>query len=391
MNKRIAFITENFMGSILPLARQLCQRQYRVDIYMYRREIHEPEACELDFKAEHYGINAIPPQHYTGITEYIGNDNLKLFTFSQIKPYSSVPVLRNLIGVVMRFQAYKAAGVISSQDYDIINVIGNYNMPHMKDLLHYLKGNVVLSLHEVWNHSNPSPVPYVLVKEAIDKKCRINVFSMKSLDDIHNIDGIDMSKVSRIPFGLFESYAHLKMQNFEVALPEKYFLFFGQMVPYKGLGVLYQAVKILGDDLKDFKVVIAGKGNDPVLHLASQEDRCITITRFIRNAELSTLMGNAYAAICPYLTMSQSGIPQTAFPFGTPIIASDLGGFREIITPDNGMLFKVGDPQALADCMRKLIQHPEERERLNGNIRRFVQLNPQYDWGNICDDFTKLI
>lgn len=379
------------MGSTLPLIRQLCLREYHVDLYYYKREIHEPEACELDYHAEHYGINTIPRQMYTSITQYIGNENLTIYTFSQIKPFSSVPVMRNIVWLIMKYQAYKAAQVINSEIYDAINLICNYDMTHMTDLLHYLKGNVIISLHEVWNHAKPSTKPSKLLAETIRQRCKIIVFSDHSKSDIAQIDGIDMNLVRVNPFGLFDSFASLSELELSETLPEKYLLFFGYIRPYKGLGILHDAIKTMGEALDGYKIVIAGKGDDSVLEEIKNDDRFVLIPRFIPNRELVTMIKHAYAVVCPYLTMSQSGIPQTAFPFGTPIIASELDGFCEMITKEVGMLFPTGDSQSLAQCISDLIQHPNKREQMHRNIASFSQRYPKYDWGNICDKYLKII
>lgn len=391
MSKKVAFITEAFMGSILPLVRQLCDRGYNVDIYYYRREICEPEACELDYISPHYGINTIPAEKYNGIRAYIGNDRLKIYAFSQMKPFASVPVLRNIVAPILKYQARIAAGQINNQGYDAINLVCNYDMVYMTDMLHYLRGNIVVSMHEVWNHAAPSPTPSPLLKEAINKKCKISVFSEKSFKDISHIHGIDMNLVSINPYGLFESFTTLTESELPEELPEKYILFFGYIMPYKGLKILHDAIDIMGESLKDYKIVIAGKGNDPVIGEIKRDDRYLLINRFIHNRELVTLIKQAYVVVCPYLTMSQSGIPQTVFPFGVPIIASDLDGFSEIITPEVGMLFPAGNAQSLARCLSGLIHRPEKKEQMGKNILSFNKNNPKYDWENICEHYLHFI
>lgn len=391
MKKKIAFITDNFMGSILPLCKRLCQRGHHVDIYFYRRSIHEPEACLLDYKADHYGINIVPKEACSNISTYVQSEDINIFTISQIKPYASVPLLRNVTSMVAEWQIRKAAGQLNARNYDVINIVCNYNMPHLIPLMHYLEGNVIVSLHEVWNHLQPSTKPSPLLTEAIVKGCKLFVFSENAEADLQKIEGVDPSKVRCVPFGLFESYKALPPASLQTTLPGKYLLFFGYILPYKGLKVLYDAIGILGKELGDFKVVIAGKGNDPILDKIKNHDRFVTIRRFIKNSELTTLLNGAYAVVCPYLTMSQSGIPQTAFPFNVPIIASNLKGFRNVITEDNGMLFKRGDAPALAGCIREIINNPSRHDEMCQNISMFTSMHPQYNWNNICDQYLKSI
>lgn len=391
MNKKIAFITEAFMGSTLPLIRQLCKRGYSVDVYYYRREIYEPEACDLDFKASHYGINTIPEENYRGVSEYVNSKDFHIYAFAQMKPFASVPIVKNVIALITKRQAHKAAKYINSRNYDVINLICNYNMDHMKDLLHALQGNVIVSMHEVWDHATPTLTPSPLLAETINKGCKIVVFSNKSKNDIIQIRGVNINNVYVNPFGLFESFAYLPKQSLPESLPKKYILFFGFILPYKGLSVLHKAIELMGDAIGEYKIVIAGKGCDPVLEEIKGDERYVVIPRFIKNGEVATLISKAYAVVCPYLSISQSGIPQTTYPFGTPIIASDLEGFREIISPKFGLLFPSGNPEALANQITHIIEHTKEREEMSKCIQQFELLRPEYNWNNICDKFITIV
>jgi glycosyltransferase involved in cell wall biosynthesis len=49
---------------------------------------------------------------------------------------------------------------------------------------------------------------------------------------------------------------------------------------------------------------------------------------------------------------------------GLPVITTDWGGAREIITPDCGILVPPGDPGALREALTRLITQPGERQRL---------------------------
>jgi glycosyltransferase involved in cell wall biosynthesis len=47
-----------------------------------------------------------------------------------------------------------------------------------------------------------------------------------------------------------------------------------------------------------------------------------------------------------------------------PVVTSDAGGAREIVTPDCGVLLSPGDRQALAAALQSLIDHPAQRRAL---------------------------
>lgn len=381
--KSVAFIEEAFMGSTLPLAKQFCKDGYSVDIYYLRDFIKEPEGTYCEYTASKDRITPIPDDRLCEIREYVDGNNINIYLVRLMRPFESVPVIRNIAGYIMNRHLKQMTEFIDSKDYEFVNVISNYNTDRFTKIIPYLKSKTVLSLHEVWNHYQPSTKPSILLRAAIKKGIEIVVFSQNSYNDILKIEGINRENVSVIPFGLFESYGSLKPAAPKEPLPPKYFLFYGYIVPYKGLSLIKEAVDILGERLKDYKIVLAGDGNDPILHQVSDDNRYITIPRYISNSELAYLISNAYAVLCPYKTVSQSGIPQTAFVFNTPIIASDLKGFKEIIDEDNGLFFKCNDAKGLAEAMQKLINDSMLRNRLSDNIKAFDVQHPSFDWNNI--------
>ncbi len=61
-----------------------------------------------------------------------------------------------------------------------------------------------------------------------------------------------------------------------------------------------------------------------------------------------------------------------AMAFGLPCIASDVGGVREVLNADCGILIPPGDGQALRVAMQRLIDEPELAARLGAAARRRV-------------------
>jgi glycosyltransferase involved in cell wall biosynthesis len=53
-----------------------------------------------------------------------------------------------------------------------------------------------------------------------------------------------------------------------------------------------------------------------------------------------------------------------ALACGVPQVATEVGGTREAVTPETGVLVPPGDPRALADALVSLLQDPERRARM---------------------------
>ena len=66
-----------------------------------------------------------------------------------------------------------------------------------------------------------------------------------------------------------------------------------------------------------------------------------------------------------------------AMACGVPQVATDVGGTREALTPESGILIAPRDATALADAVIELLRDPERRARMSAvsrelHARRFT-------------------
>jgi glycosyltransferase involved in cell wall biosynthesis len=78
-----------------------------------------------------------------------------------------------------------------------------------------------------------------------------------------------------------------------------------------------------------------------------------------------------------------------AMAAGLPVIASDTGGFRDFVTPDEtGLLVPVKDVDALAQAIRRLVSDSALRARMSVNARRRAET---FDERVVLERFAELI
>ena len=66
--------------------------------------------------------------------------------------------------------------------------------------------------------------------------------------------------------------------------------------------------------------------------------------------------------------------PLEAMAQGKLVIASDVGGHRELIRPgETGLLFEAGNAAALAAAVGELLSQPERWDEMHAAGRRFVE------------------
>ena len=133
----------------------------------------------------------------------------------------------------------------------------------------------------------------------------------------------------------------------------------GSLRPIKGHDILIQAVgriREIKPDLR-FHVLIVGDGPSLTGYEQSARGLPVSFTGFRKDVE------RLYLAADLYCQPSRSeGLPNAvieAMCCGLPIIATNVGGVSELVTVDNGMLCKPGDPETLAMQLYKMLKSPK--------------------------------
>jgi glycosyltransferase involved in cell wall biosynthesis len=140
---------------------------------------------------------------------------------------------------------------------------------------------------------------------------------------------------------------------------EKTILFFGRIKPYKGIEHLLSAFQQLVKNDKSYRLIIAGevqKGNELYLNEIKksmpeelERGQIMLKIQFIPDEEMELYLKAADALILPYNEIFQSGVLFLGYSFGLPVIATDVGSFREeIVEGKTGFLCKPSDPRDLA-------------------------------------------
>ena len=71
-----------------------------------------------------------------------------------------------------------------------------------------------------------------------------------------------------------------------------------------------------------------------------------------------------------------------AFACATPVVASDIPGYRDVMTPETSVAVPPGDPDALADAIAALLEDEPRREAL-GAAARLLAIE-RYSWADIA-------
>jgi phosphatidyl-myo-inositol alpha-mannosyltransferase len=136
-------------------------------------------------------------------------------------------------------------------------------------------------------------------------------------------------------------------------------VFVGQAVERKGLPVLLRAFEALRAHVPA-RLTIVGASESEVAPLLLQRDG-VTILGRVSNAEKEAALEAADVLAAPSLGGESFGMVLTeAFAAGTPVVASDIAGYRDVVTDGvDGLLVPRADATALAETLRDLALDPE--------------------------------
>ena len=155
------------------------------------------------------------------------------------------------------------------------------------------------------------------------------------------------------------------------------FAYFGQLNPYKGADVLLRAMDLLGEGF-DGHLSIYGANLDKqspdwrerFQALLDMDRSTVTFAGEYRHSELGKLMAQEDWVLVPSIWWETGPIVVLeAFHHGRPVICSDIGGMSEKVTDGvNGLHFRTGQPDDLADAMLRAAETPGLWEEMQAGI-----------------------
>lgn len=132
-------------------------------------------------------------------------------------------------------------------------------------------------------------------------------------------------------------------------------LFFGRILPYKGLPLLLEAHSRLRASGLDCRLSIVGDGSTE--GLAIDAPGVTLINRWIAEQEIPGFLAEADILAAPYVEASQSGVIAAALAAGLPVVATPVGGLVEqVVQGTTGLIASAVTAEAVADAILALAQ-----------------------------------
>ena len=165
-------------------------------------------------------------------------------------------------------------------------------------------------------------------------------------------------------------------------------LFVGRAEERKGLPVLMRAFEALRAAGVDAHLTVAGASEEEAEHLLLETDG-VDIAGRVSEEEKWRLLHDADLLCAPSLGGESFGIVLLeALASGTPVVCSDIPGYRDVVRDDvEGRLVPPGDPAALGEAIRALAVRRSHREQLAVAARERAE---RFAWPHVAEEVEQV-
>jgi len=250
---------------------------------------------------------------------------------------------------------------------------------------------LVLTVHDTapFNNNPSSGLQTLLTDKAYRSFDRVIVHTPAGRQRLIGM-GLDPSRVAVIEHGLLTPVAVPPDAPSRSAATPVTFLLFGKMKPYKGADVFIEAIAKIPEEIRArCRFIVAGKpymDTAPLRALVEQRglrDAVALDLRHFPEAEMQSLLAQADVLVFPYREIEASGVLLSSLPLGKAIVASGIGGFRDMLAEgEAALLVPVDDSEALSRALTRVASDQDLRSRLGDNARRRAAAIP--DWATIA-------
>jgi len=238
----------------------------------------------------------------------------------------------------------------------------------------------------------------IIIDKALSRFTHAIVANCKAVRDACVSRGIAAEKIrviySGVDAGRFSEYRGGDLRE-ELEIPPDFPVigFLGRFVPEKGIDTLIRAMDVIRHRFPRSVLLIAGSG--------PEEDRLKQIARFNRRVKVLVNIDRTepfYRTVNLFVLPSQwEGFPIVlleAMASGCPVIASDVGGVRELIDHGRtGLIVPPNSVEALSRAIIRLLSSPGLARELSENARRVVssRFDMEQTVSQTCELYRELL
>lgn len=312
-----------------------------------------------------------PELFFPGTTQYVqSNDNAEV-----------IDSIRSLdtINPLTYFTTAKKINAISP-DLILTKFWMPFFAPSLGSVLNMIKKGIIrISILDNVEPHEKQPASRLLTKFFLRQNDGFVVMSKKVANDLLNY--LPQAKILQLQHPLYTHFGEkidksIARKKLKLPADKKILLFFGFIRNYKGLDILLETIPLLDES---YHLVVAGECYGPfdsyanIIQRQGIQSRVSLFIRFISDNEVPLFFSSADVCILPYKNATQSGIVGISYHFDLPVIATDVGGLKEMIDPfGSGNVVSHPDPILLRDAIESYFL--SEKEKFIDGIRKYKEI-----------------
>ena len=207
----------------------------------------------------------------------------------------------------------------------------------------------------------------------------------------HVPNGVDVERL--VPVKRDEKLAH------DLALIDRpVFGFMGSLYRYEGVSWLIRAARELRSRGHKFSILVVGRGEDqPAVAEAIRDggaEDYVRVIEHVPHEQIARYYSVVDIAVYPRRTMRLTELvtplkPLEAMAFGKPVLASSVGGIRELVEDEKtGLLFQPENNDDFCRQAERMISSPALRESLSARGREFVVR--EREWKTLAKRYSQI-
>ena len=255
-------------------------------------------------------------------------------------------------------------------------------------------GRFVYTMHNALPHDGETFVNKLSYALYYRLPHQIIALGQPEIDKALELDRGLAKRMNHIPHGLlFQKVPEREKASARAELAwrrdEKIVLFWGNILPYKGIDDLLTAFSRLRDP--GFTLAVAGKWSLPAavkeqwLREARADGRVALFEGFLEASRVRDLLCAADLLILPYKQATQSGVGFAALRYGLPLLVTRTGSLPELLPEDfrGRWVVPPSSPDRLAAAIAAFFtQSADERAAAGTKLRSYAAA--RFSWDDIA-------
>jgi glycosyltransferase involved in cell wall biosynthesis len=318
---------------------------------------------------------------------------------------------QDYIELAAKLNSSKIQLLIIEHEYGIY---GGENGEYLLDLINHLEIPFITTCHTIL--SEPTQKERMILHELGLKSEKVITMANNTKEMLQSIYGIAEDKIEFIHHGVprreMKERAVLKKQmGYEF---NQIISTFGLIGPGKGIEHGIEAIgRVVNANTTDDSIT---KNHDDVLYLilgqthpALKEEGTAYrkmlealvdklnlgrnvkfVNKYLTKNEIINYLQLSDIYMTPYLGKDQavSGTLAYAVGYGKAIVSTPYLYAQEMLSTGNGLLGEFNNPESLSDCMRKILENPMEKERME---RETLEIGKTMYWDYVAQKYLDVV